>query len=78
MISSWENSWAEFRCRSSSFPVELRKIVYTTNADREPQRGSFRRGGSVNRGPIFPNEQGRGLKVLYPRRQPAAPEPIEP
>src|SRR5438105_11386142 len=31
MVSSWENSWAEF-VPFLEFPVELRKIVYTTNA----------------------------------------------
>src|SRR5205823_1776004 len=31
MISSWENSWSEF-VPFLEFPVELRKIVYTTNA----------------------------------------------
>src|SRR5436190_15929514 len=30
MISSWENSWAEF-VPFLEFPIELRKIVYTTD-----------------------------------------------
>ena len=31
MIRSWENAWQEF-VPFLEFPVELRKIVYTTNA----------------------------------------------
>src|SRR5438105_14849199 len=31
MVSSWENSWGEF-VPFLEFPIELRKIVYTTNA----------------------------------------------
>jgi transposase-like protein len=31
MIGSWENAWGEF-VPFLEFPVELRKIVYTTNA----------------------------------------------
>jgi len=60
MISSWENSWAEF-VPFLEFPIELRKIVYTTNAI-ESLNARFRR-AVRNRG-HFPNEQA-ALKVLY-------------
>jgi transposase-like protein len=51
MIASWENAWQEF-VPFLEFPVELRKIVYTTNAIAVRHRGHF------------PNEQA-ALKVLY-------------
>jgi transposase-like protein len=60
MISSWENSWAEF-VPFLEFPVELRKIVYTTNAI-ESLNARFRR--AVRHRGHFPNEQA-ALKVLY-------------
>jgi transposase-like protein len=60
MISSWENSWAEF-VPFLEFPVELRKIVYTTNAI-ESLNAKFRR--AVRHRGHFPNEQA-ALKVLY-------------
>ena len=41
MIRSWENAWAEF-VPFLEFPVELRKIVYTTNAI-ESLNARFRR-----------------------------------
>ena len=60
MIGSWENSWGEF-VPFLEFPVELRKIVYTTNAI-ESLNARFRR--AVRHRGHFPNEQA-ALKVLY-------------
>ena len=60
MIRSWEASWNEF-VPFLEFPIELRKIVYTTNAI-ESLNSRFRR--SVRRRGHFPNEQA-ALKVLY-------------
>jgi putative transposase len=60
MIRSWETSWAEF-VPFLEFPVELRKIVYTTNAV-ESLNARFRK--AVRHRGHFPNEQA-ALKVLY-------------
>ena len=60
MISSWENAWGEF-VPFLEFPIELRKIVYTTNAI-ESLNARFRR--AVRHRGHFPNEQA-ALKVLY-------------
>jgi putative transposase len=60
MVSSWENAWAEF-VPFLEFPIELRKIVYTTNAI-ESLNARFRK-AVRNRG-HFPNEQA-AMKVLY-------------
>ncbi len=60
MIRSWENSWAEF-VPFLEFPAELRKVVYTTNAN-ESLNARFRR--AVRHRGHFPNEQA-ALKVLY-------------
>ena len=60
MIRSWENAWAEF-VPFLEFPVELRHIVYTTNAI-ESLNARFRR--AVRHRGHFPNEQA-ALKVLY-------------
>jgi putative transposase len=60
MIHSWENSWEEF-VPFLEFPVELRKIVYTTNAI-ESLNARFRR--AVRHRGHFPNEQA-AMKVLY-------------
>ena len=60
MIRSWENAWGEF-VPFLEFPVELRKIVYTTNAI-ESLNARFRR--AVRHRGHFPNEQA-ALKVLY-------------
>jgi putative transposase len=54
MIQSWENAWEEF-VPFLEFPVELRKIVYTTNAV-ESLNARFRRdqiswSGSLHRTP---------------------------
>ena len=60
IIRLWRSSWEQFT-PFLSFPPEIRKIVYTTNANREPERpvppGHRRRGH-------FPDEQA-ALKVLY-------------
>jgi transposase-like protein len=60
MISSWEHAWSEF-VPFLEFPVELRKVVYTTNAI-ESLNARFRR--AVRHRGHFPNEQS-ALKVLY-------------
>jgi transposase-like protein len=60
MIQSWENAWNEF-VPFLEFPVELRKIVYTTNAV-ESLNARFRR--AVRHRGHFPNEQA-AMKVLY-------------
>jgi putative transposase len=60
MIRSWENTWAEF-VPFLAFPVELRKVVYTTNAI-ESLNARFRR--AVRHRGHFPNEQS-AMKVLY-------------
>ena len=59
MIRSWENAWEEF-VPFLDFPVELRRIVYTTNAIESLTR--FRR--AVRHRGHFPNEQA-AMKVLY-------------
>ena len=73
MISSWENSWAEF-VPFLEFPVELRKIVYTTNAI-ESLNARFRR--AVRHRGHFPNEQA-AMKVLYLVANQTTAEPDEP
>jgi putative transposase len=60
MIASWESAWEEF-VPFLAFPVELRKIVYTTNAI-ESLNARFRR--AVRHRGHFPNEQA-AMKVLY-------------
>ncbi len=60
MILSWERTWDEF-VPFLAFPVELRKIVYTTNSI-ESLNARFRR--AVRPRGHFPNEQS-ALKVLY-------------
>jgi putative transposase len=60
MINTWEQSWAEF-VPFLDFPIELRTIVYTTNAI-ESLNARFRR--AVRHRGHFPNEQA-ALKVLY-------------
>lgn len=60
IIQSWESSWGEF-VPFLEFPVELRKIVYTTNAI-ESLNARFRR--AVRHRGHFPNEQA-AMKVLY-------------
>jgi len=60
MVHSWESSWEEF-VPFLEFPVELRRIVYTTNAI-ESLNARFRR--AVRHRGHFPNEQA-AMKVLY-------------
>ena len=60
MIGSWEAMWEEF-VPFLDFPLELRRIVYTTNAI-ESLNARFRR--AVRHRGHFPNEQS-ALKVLY-------------
>jgi transposase-like protein len=60
MIASWETSWNEF-VPFLEFPIELRKIVYTTNSI-ESLNARFRR--AVRHRGHFPNEQA-AMKVLY-------------
>jgi putative transposase len=60
MIATWERSWGEF-VPFLEFPVELRTLVYTTNAI-ESLNARFRR--AVRHRGHFPNEQA-ALKVLY-------------
>ena len=60
MIRSWETAWSEF-VPFLEFPIELRKIVYTTNAI-ESLNARFRR--AVRHRGHFPNEQA-AMKVLY-------------
>jgi putative transposase len=60
MIRSWESAWDEF-VPFLELPIELRKIVYTTNAI-ESLNARFRR--AVRHRGHFPNEQS-AMKVLY-------------
>lgn len=60
MIRTWESAWAEF-VPFLDFPVELRKLVYTTNAI-ESLNARFRK--AARHRTHFPNEQA-ALKVLY-------------
>jgi putative transposase len=60
MIEMWRRNWGEF-VPFLEFPVELRKVVYTTNAI-ESLNSRFRQ--AVRRRGHFPNEQA-ALKVLY-------------
>ena len=60
MIAGWEASWNEF-VPFLEYPLELRKIVYTTNAI-ESLNARFRR--AVRHRGHFPNEQA-AMKVLY-------------
>jgi len=60
MIGMWERSWAEF-IPFLEFPVEIRKLIYTTNGI-ESLNARFRQ--ATRRRGHFPNEQA-ALKVLY-------------
>jgi len=60
MIASWESSWNEF-VPFLEFPLELRKIVYTTNSV-ESLNARYRR--AVRARGHFPTEQA-ALKCLY-------------
>ncbi len=60
MIQMWRRSWGEFT-PFLAYPLELRRIVYTTNAI-ESLNARFRQ--AVRRRGHFPNEQA-AMKVLY-------------
>ena len=60
MIATWQSAWGEF-VPFLEFPVELRQIVYTTNAI-ESLNARFRK--AVRHRSHFPNEQA-AMKVLY-------------
>ena len=60
MIKLWRNAWTEF-VPFLAFPVEVRKIIYTTNAI-ESLNARFR--AATRRRGHFPDEQS-ALKVLY-------------
>jgi putative transposase len=60
MIATWERAWGEF-VPFLEFPIELRTIVYTTNAI-ESLNARFRK--AVRHRGHFPTEQA-ALKVLY-------------
>ena len=60
MIDTWRRAWGEF-IPFLAFPVELRRVVYTTNAV-ESLNARFRK--AVRHRTHFPNEQA-ALKVLY-------------
>jgi transposase-like protein len=60
LIDAWRNSWQEF-VPFLDFPIELRTLVYTTNAI-ESLNARFRQ--AVRHRTHFPNEQS-ALKVLY-------------
>jgi transposase-like protein len=74
MIDTWRRSWAEF-VPFLAFPIELRTIVYTTNAV-ESLNSRFRK--AVQRRTHFPNETA-ALKVLYlvaQQKKPGRSNPI--
>lgn len=60
MVSLWRNAWTEFT-PFLDFPLEVRKIIYTTNAI-ESLNARFR--AATRRRGHFPDEQA-ALKVLY-------------
>ena len=60
MIGLWERSWEEFT-PFLDFPVEIRKLIYTTNGI-ESLNARFR--AAVRRRGHFPTEQA-ALKILY-------------
>jgi len=60
MVAMWERAWGEF-IPFLNFPVEIRKLIYTTNGI-ESLNARFRQ--AVRRRGHFPNEQA-ALKVLY-------------
>ena len=60
MIAMWERSWDEF-IPFLSFPVEIRKLIYTTNGI-ESLNARFRQ--AIRRRGHFPNEQA-AMKILY-------------
>ena len=73
MIATWERAWADF-VPFLEFPVELRQIVYTTNAI-ESLNARFRK--AVRHRGHFPTEQA-ALKVLYLVATERTTEPSQP
>ncbi len=76
MIEMWRRSWAEFT-PFLAFPIEVRKIIYTTNGI-ESLNARFR--AATRRRGHFPDEQS-ALKVLYlaaKRREKNRPNPNGP
>ncbi len=57
----WESAWAEF-VPFLPFPVEVRKVIFSTNAI-ESLNARFRRAVRARR--HFPSEQA-AIKCLYP------------
>jgi transposase-like protein len=60
MISMWERSWGEF-VPFLDFPLEIRKLIYTTNGI-ESLNSRFRQ--AIRRRGHFPTEQS-AIKILY-------------
>lgn len=60
MVAMWRRSWPEFT-PFLDFPVEIRKLIYTTNGI-ESLNARFR--AATRRRGAFPDEQS-ALKVLY-------------
>lgn len=60
MVATWERAWPEF-VPFLDFPVEIRKLIYTTNGI-ESLNARFRQ--AVRRRGHFPNEQA-AMKILY-------------
>ena len=73
MIATWERAWDDF-VPFLAFPVELRQIVYTTNAI-ESLNARFRK--AVRHRGHFPTEQA-GVEGALPRRHRTTPEPVQP
>ena len=73
MIATWERAWDEF-VPFLEFPVELRTIVYTTNAI-ESLNARFRK--AVRHRGHFPTEQA-ALKVLYLVATESETQPVQP
>ena len=72
MIATWERAWAEFM-PFLAFPVELRTIVYTTNAI-ESLNARFRK--AVRHRGHFPTEQRRSRSSTS--SPPKETQPIQP
>ena len=60
MVGMWERSWPEF-VPFLDFPVEIRKLIYTTNGI-ESLNARFRK--AVRRRGHFPTEQA-AMRILY-------------
>ena len=73
MIATWERAWDEF-VPFLAFPVELRQIVYTTNAI-ESLNARFRK--AVRHRGHFP-DRAVGVEGALPRRHRETTEPVQP